>query len=421
MPDVLPPFVPPPGSKIVDPASIVVPFKAKAQGNGQGGPASNQHFTTQYEGGADVMPDFDCLIKDMLPERGLAFLGGQHSMGKTYVALELAQAVITGAEFAGHQIERPGGVLFLAAEGVDVIRKRWTAIKKAKVAPMLEQLGETIGPMPLWWTLTMPKLTDQDAKQQFGMMIANIKQELIDRGHDCPLSLIVVDTLMSASSFKDAKDSAQMQHVMDMLRWMSVESGALVVVVDHLGKDADRGLRDSSVKEQAADAIMSILGERSATGVVTNTRLALAKLRGGRAGFEVPFNLIECKLGEDRDGDPITELIVKWEGDRHTKPDGPRKAAKPMLEAMTEALLAHGETVTPRPGMSPLRAVNAKHVRDAFDHAYPVQFDTDEKKRKAASRQAWKRAIDACKGLVGSHRYSTERELMWLIRDEPRP
>jgi AAA domain len=421
--DDLPPFVPPPGSKIVDPDSIVVvPFRARSQGNGQdSGEPFVKRYELQYEGDPDTTPEFKFLVKGMLPERGLAFLGGQHSMGKTYIALELAQAVITAGEFAGRLIERPGGVLMFAAEGLDVIRQRWNAIKKAKIEPMLQQQGLWLTPMPFWWSLAMPKLTDADVRAQLGACMKEVQQLLKAKGHDCPLSLIIIDTLMSASLFKDAKDSAQMQQVMDILRWMSTESGALVVVVDHLGKDADRGLRDSSVKEQAADAILSILGERSTSGALSNTRLAMAKLRGGRAGYEVPFELIEVKLGVDRDGDPITELTVKWDVASHSNKAPPSKASKPMLDAMHEALLAHGEMTVPRPGMVMLRAVNAEHVRATFDQSYPVQSDGDEKLRKDAIRKAWKRAIDACKGLVGSYRYSPERELMWLIKDEPKP
>jgi hypothetical protein len=424
MPDKLPPFVPPPGSKIVDPASIIVPFKAKAQGNGRGEPFV-ERFDMHYESDPDTEPEFDHLVKDMLPQTGLAFLGGQHSMGKTYIALELVQAVITDGEFAGRSIERPGGAILFAAEGLSVIQKRWTALKKAKIAPMLEQQGQmSVPPLPFWWSKTMPKLTDQDAKEQFGACIAKMKQALISKGHDCPLSLIVIDTLMSASLFKDAKDSAQVQVVMDLLRWMSRESGALVLVVDHLGKDADRGLRDSSVKEQAADAIMSILGERSTSGALSNTRLALAKYRAGRAGVETPFDLIEVKLGADRDGDPITELIVKWDAAKPVGKSAERsRVTKPMLDAMHEALLSHGEMTVPRPGMVVLRAVNADHVKAAFNAAYPVRADSDEKKRESAFRQAWNRALKACQdnGLVASHRHGPKRELMWLIKDEPKP
>jgi len=426
MPDQLPPFVPPPGSKIVDPDSIVVvPFRARAQnGNGHDGAEPFvPRFELQYEGDPDTTPEFDWLVKSMLPERGLAFLGGQHSMGKTYVALELAQAVITDGEFAGRTIGRPGGVLMFAAEGLDVIRQRWTALKKAKVEPMLEQQGLAITPMPFWWTLAMPKLTDSDVRAQLSACIRIVQQSLKTKGHDCPLSLVIIDTLMSAALFKDAKDSAQMQQVMDLLRWMSTESGALVLVVDHLGKDAERGLRDRSVKEQAADAMLSILGERSATGVLSNTRLALAKLRSGRAGVEVPFELIEVKLGDDEDGQSITELTVKWDVAARSNNAPRNRATKPMLNAINEALLAHGEMIVPRPGMSVVRTVNADRVKAAFDAAYPVQSDGDEKARKNAFSKAWNRSLKACQdaGLVSSYRHGPKRELMWLVKDEPTP
>ncbi len=57
------------------------------------------------------------LIKNVLPETGVALIPGQWGTGKTFVALDLANSVARGRDFANRVCKRQGGVLYIAAEG----------------------------------------------------------------------------------------------------------------------------------------------------------------------------------------------------------------------------------------------------------------------------------------------------------------
>ena len=64
------------------------------------------------------------LVDETLPEMGLATVGGQYGAAKTFVAADLASAVMVGGDFTGKPVHRKGGVLWLAAEGENEIEMR---------------------------------------------------------------------------------------------------------------------------------------------------------------------------------------------------------------------------------------------------------------------------------------------------------
>ncbi len=64
---------------------------------------------------------------------------------------------------------------------------------------------------------------------------------------------------------------------------LSRETGAFVLGVDHFGKVSETGTRGSSAKEAAADVVLAMLATRSEAGEISNTRMAVRKVRGAAA------------------------------------------------------------------------------------------------------------------------------------------
>ena len=85
------------------------------------------------------------LVKNLLPETGVAFIVGQWGMAKTFIALELAGAVMLSSQsnFIDYRIKRHGGVLFIAAEGAASIPLRLNVMLETKFNPQ--------GPQPFTW------------------------------------------------------------------------------------------------------------------------------------------------------------------------------------------------------------------------------------------------------------------------------
>ena len=101
---------------------------------------------------------------------------------------------------------------------------------------------------------------------------------------------------------------------MNVLKALAQTLGCFVLGVDHFGKNVEAGTRGASSKESASDLVLACLGDKSLSGSVTNTRLAVRKNRGGQQGQEYPFTLRVVEAPEpDEDGEPITTMVVDWQ------------------------------------------------------------------------------------------------------------
>ena len=189
--------------------------------------------------------------------------------------------------------------------------------------------------------------------------------------------LILIDTLNAAANFKDGNDAAEGQLVMNRLQELSRRTGALTLAVDHFGKAVETGTRGTSAKEAAADVVLALLAERDTAGTISNTRMAVRKLRAGATGSETPFNLKIVDIG---DGE--TTCIIEWK-DEHA-PQGAQTAHKErwtksvrlFRSAMQVALIDHGKDIRPYGGSGPaVRAVAVSAVRAEFMASYPAGED----------------------------------------------
>jgi hypothetical protein len=341
------------------------------------------------------------LVCDLAPETGAGLLAGQWGTGKTFVALDLAASVMTGTVFAGFEVVRKGGVLFVAAEGATEIAPRLRALvdhKLSEAAPTL--------PLPFSWIEECPSLLTDAGAVAALIAVAQQVSECLQEVHCLPLALIVVDTLAAAAGFSNENEAAEAQKVMNILRDLSKATGALVLGVDHFGKIAETGVRGSSAKEAAADVVLALLADRELNGSVSNSRMSIRKLRGGKSGAELPFCLRTVTLPSPGEARVETSCIVDWtsEASPPTVRDRWAGSLRVLRAAMTEALLTHGADRHPFGAEGPaVKAVPQHKVRAEFVASYPAEGE-DEAKRADAKRSAFNRALKAAieKGLVAS-------------------
>ena len=360
------------------------------KGNGKTAPWMSDIYKGQWEGDPDEQPAQGWLVKGIVPQTGVGLIAGQTGMGKTFAVLDLVQCAILERDFALRKVERPGGVLLFAAEAPSQVRKRWEGLRKAKIKPWFAEQGEDVKRMPFKWITNCPRLTADNAFAEMLMFCQRMQHECREQ-YDCDLVLICVDTLSAAADFKDPNDAGETQQVMNLMLRLSTATGAVVIVVDHFGKDETRGVRGSSAKESSADFVLSVLGEKSQTGVLRNLRLAIRKMRGGAAGDEIGFKLAPIDMGPDEDGEPIREMTVQWDdGNLPKHPGGrPNGAIRPLLEALDDALIGAGKLMSPGPGYPVVRAVPDSEVRAIFTRKYPSTGDPD--RRDETVRKAWER------------------------------
>ena len=280
-------------------------------------------------------------------------------MHKTFAAFDLAGSLMTMASFAGHPVLRQGGTLWLAAEGQGQVRVRLEAIGREKVAKAGTADGaKEIDPkrMPFVWRTSCPRLSGDRARAELDRLITAAAREMREK-FDLPLALVVIDALTSAALFKDANDTSESARAFAMLAALAAEFGLLILVIDHFGKNPETGTRNASTKEDFADAVLALLGEKEMTGEIKNPRMALRKVRGGKQGELIAIEPRRVAVGQRTDGKEITTLVIDWRkesgaGDFMEAVLSPRKAHIPksvafFRRALIEALDACGKDMSP--------------------------------------------------------------------------
>lgn len=109
----------------------------------------------QFYGRHEIAVVRPYLVSKLLPETGVGLISGQWGTFKTFAAIDLAAAVITGTPFAGFEVARQGAVLFVAMEGEGEVDPRMRAA--------LSHRGYTKELAPFAWINTCPRLLDDDA------------------------------------------------------------------------------------------------------------------------------------------------------------------------------------------------------------------------------------------------------------------
>jgi hypothetical protein len=393
-----------------------------------GGPAPGPEalgFIWHGDGDDELIAE-DQLVDEALPRVGVALMSGQWGKHKTFAAFDLAGSLMTMTSFAGHPVLKQGGTLWLAAEGQGQVRVRLEAIGREKIAKAGAVDGaKEIDPkrMPFVWRMSCPRLSGDGARAELERLIAAAAKEMRLK-FDLPLALVVIDALTSAALFKDADDTSESARAFAMLASLAAEFGLLILVIDHFGKNPETGTRNASTKEDFADAVLALLGEKGMTGEIKNPRMALRKVRGGKQGELIAIEPRRVAVGQRTDGKEITTLVIDWRkesgaGNLMEAVLSPRKAHIPksvafFRRALIEALDACGKDMSPRAGMPQVKAVDREIVRAEFLKAYPA------KNRKAKEMAFLRCEIDAVARSIAGHRAigaeGSENAVYWLLK-----
>lgn len=364
-----------------------------------------------WHGAAADRPARSWLVENLIPQTGHGLAAGQWGAAKTFTVLDLSASVATATPFAGRPVSRRGGTLFVAAEGSSEIPVRLQAAIDHKLRPLAlskgalgEPINVDLGNLPFAWVEECPPLQPEGGFAQLSLLVRQVAQTLHDR-FDVPLALIIIDTLNAAAGFKDANDAAEGQIVMNRLGQLSRMTGAFVLAVDHFGKAVETGTRGTSAKEAAADVVLAMLADRDTAGNISNTRMAVRKLRAGATGMETPFSL---QVVETTDGG--TTCIVEWKpaNEKHGRvADTSRKerwtqSLRILKSAMTTALIEHGMEEKPFGAEGPrVRCVSEKQARREYIARYPGEAEAKQKAFKRALSTAMGRELIASREIRG--------------------
>jgi hypothetical protein len=147
------------------------------------------HSRWIWEGDVRVEDARKGLVANLLPETGVALISGQWGAFKTFIALDLASAVMTGAAFIKYPVMRRGGVLLFACEGQNEVAIRIRAAYEARG-------GKGKG---------SPRLLDAKADAELAAMIKEAVEKM-QRNFGLPVALVIIDTVGKAAGYNKAGD-----------------------------------------------------------------------------------------------------------------------------------------------------------------------------------------------------------------------
>ena len=321
-------------------------FSGKSKNGKTGG------FPFVAVGGLKYQPP-EFLVEDLIETDTLGLLFGDPGCGKSFLAIDLALSVATGAKFRDKNVKQ-GPVFYIAGEGHNGLARRFAAWSGAH--------QQDITKAPLFVSTKPAQFLDAKSANE----VAEAIRELAAR-HGSP-SLIEIDTLARNFGPGDENSTAEMgQFISAIDKLRSEFPGVVTLIVHHTGHAEKQRARGGSSLPAALD--FSYRVEKQSKNVkVTATKMKDAP---EPAPFSFILETIELESGGE------SAILKPSETSQVRKPltDGQHMGRQSYIVAASEtACWANGV----------FKGVHIDQWRNAF---YKIHTgDNKDAKRKAFSR-----------------------------------
>lgn len=181
------------------------------------------------------------LIPGILPQSGIAMVYGPPSSGKSFLVMAWSLCIARGLPWLNHKLVQ-GPVAYIAAEGSSGLKARMHAWKRYQ--GLLGNSGVR------WFDQT---LMLQD-KKQMDELIAALKEDF-----PIPPVLVVIDTLSRCSGGAEENSNTDMAKVVSSADLLQQTFGCTVLLVHHVGKDAQKGPRGASALTGNMETVMEVV------------------------------------------------------------------------------------------------------------------------------------------------------------------
>ncbi|HEV2071088.1 MAG TPA: helicase RepA family protein [Acidimicrobiales bacterium] len=242
-------------------------------------------------------PPPEWLVDDLLVAGSSAVLYSPPSVGKSFVALDIAACVATGTWWHGRAV-RQGPVLYVAAEGTGGLPVRvqaWKAHNRMAWVDAFDFLPGSINLLDPGQAATLAELT-------------------VAKGY----RLVVVDTMARVTAGGDENSPKDMGLLVAAVAKLQA-AGATVLMVHHPGKDAGKGMRGHSSLRGALDTEIEAkeVGERLVT-------LVCQKQKDAQEFLPVRLGLKVVTFA-DEEGRPFSSSCAVDKAARTSADDDPRR------------------------------------------------------------------------------------------------
>lgn len=227
------------------------------------------------------MPPIEWLIDGVLPSRGVGFLAGNSGSYKTFCAIHLSLHVLAGRNVCGKTCTPRGDVLFCAHEGYFGLGSRIeAACKYHKVSSKGLLIGRGIS------------LTSDE----------HLECLLADKPD---AGLIIIDTMAKATAGLNENEASDMSLAISRAEKLADGLGCFVLLIDHTGKDAGRGIRGSSSKRANVDTTLMVSRQNKAVSIKVD------KQKDGPDDFSLDFEVVDHQWLNPKTGEIDTKPVLQ--------------------------------------------------------------------------------------------------------------
>ena len=261
-------------------------------------PSTTKHIAIEHWDSIQDEP-VKWLIHSVIPVGAFTALYGPPGSFKSFIALDIAEAIATGRPWMNNEVSEPGAVLYICGEGFGGVGARIKACK---------QHHQTADGAPIY--VIRHQLNLRASVEDFNALMIAIENLVTEAGIN--FKMIIVDTLARAFGGGNENDSSDMgAFITSCGRIQQIVQDCALMILHHSGKDASKGLRGHSSLLGAVDTELELLRfEDSMKGLIT-----ISKQKDGqdntRIGFEMVSVELEAPAGTLQIGDPITSLAVQ--------------------------------------------------------------------------------------------------------------
>ena len=236
------------------------------------------------------------LIEGVIPKGSFTALYGPPGSFKSFIALDIAEAIATGRTWMGREVKQTGAVLYLAGEGFGGIGARIKACKMHH---------QTQDGAPIY--IVRHQLNLRSSAEDFNALMIAVVQLVEQTGLE--FSLAIVDTLARAFGGGNENSSEDMGAFITAMGKVQEFLNCALMVLHHSGKDAAKGLRGHSSLLGAVDTELELLRfDEQMKGVLT-----ISKQKDGADNERFGFEMVEVEIRPAGLGlsDPVVSLAVQ--------------------------------------------------------------------------------------------------------------
>lgn len=271
-------------------------------------------FTHQWAHEVEPSPTA-WLVKGLIPTKGYGFIYGASGAGKSFYSIDMGMRIAAGLEVHDRRT-KPAGVIYIAAEGAEGVRKRLKAWRLENALTV---------EVPFAFVPEAPRLGSRlvggEVERGFDALVGKLDDIVADmksRGQD--VGLIVVDTLASAMAGLDENSAGEASAVAADLLEISRRFDCFTLAVHHSGVTTNERMRGSSAFNAGGDLTIQVVRESTEGPRVVTYQ----KVRDDEDGHRFAFRLKGVMLGTDADGEPVTSAVPIFEEPPEPKAKGRR-------------------------------------------------------------------------------------------------